>query len=543
MRQVINNMDLPMKKTLYPHQVSAIQMMEKREQSKKIAHSTYCIDLNMSIYSDMTGYGKTISMLGLIIRDKMEWDVNQEHVQSFISGVYGNGCIVKRSLVSLKRVPTNLVVAGTSIIRQWSDELEETSLRFCVIFNKKKLEQMDPCEYDVVLCSPSFYNSLLERFPSYAWKRFIYDEPTHTKITSMRQVIAGFIWLITATPEMLLQQHRYSHNFMSSIFTQYMDYNLYKNLIVKNDDDFVRKSFELPPLFHHYHKCFQPVFHVVRDLISEPIIQMISAGNIEGAVRCLGGNSTSNLFELIEKDKKDCIHQAEWKLERFQRIGDEVKIVKWQERLDQYKKELQELTERVQSIIYSSPCPICLEKKEHPILLSCCQNMFCGRCVLKWFEKKNSCPLCRRKITNEHLLYVSEKDDVHQTTSSTTTTNPSKIDVILDLIKSKPLAKMIIFSSFQETFDLIRDTMRENDIYFGEIKGSIVTREKIIQEFKENDLNVLFINSLDSGAGINLQEATDLILFHPICDSMFTQIRGRAYRIGRSLPLHIHHLQ
>jgi SNF2 family DNA or RNA helicase len=534
-----------MKKNLYPHQISAILMMEKREEQKRIVHSTYCIDLNMSIYSDMTGYGKTISMLGLILRDKMDWKVQEEHVQSFISGVYGNGCIVKKSLVSLKRIATNLIVAGTSILKQWTDELEETSLRFCVISNKKKLEQMDPCEYDVVLCSPTFYNLLLERFPSYAWKRFIYDEPTHTKITSMRQVIAGFIWFITATPELLLQQHRYSHNFLSSIFTQYMDYNLYKNLIVKNEDDFVKKSFQLPPLFHHSHACFQPVFHVVKDLISEPIIQLISAGNVEGAVKCLGGNSTSNLFELIEKDKKDCIQQAEWKIERFQRIGDEFKIAKWKERLAQYQHDLGQLTERIQTILYASPCSICLEKKSQPILLTCCQNMFCGTCVLQWFQKKNSCPLCRRKITNEHLLYVSENNVPNVSFSSPPLTEmpPSKIDKILQIIRSQPDGKIIIFSSFQETFDLIRETMRENDIHFGEIKGSMISREKVIQDFKEHDLNVLFINSMDSGAGINLQEATDLILFHPICDSMFTQIRGRAYRIGRTLPLHIHYLQ
>ena len=535
-----------MKKTLYPHQISAVEMMEQRENKKRISHSTYCIDLNMSIYSDMTGYGKTISIIGLILRDKMEWNVDEEHIQSFISGVYGNGCIVKRSLVSLKRIGTNLIVAGTSIIKQWIDELEETNLRFSVVTSRKKLDQMDPREYDIVLCSPSFYNYLLERFPSYAWKRFIYDEPTHTKITSMRQVIAGFIWFITATPELLLQQHRYSHNFLSSIFTQYMDYNLYKNLIIKNDDEYVRKSFHLPPLHNYYHKCFQPVFHVVKDLISDPILQMISAGNIEGAVKCLGGNSTSNIFELIEKDKRDCIQQAKWKIERFQRIGDNIKIAKWNERLIRYTTELEQLSERIKNIIFSSPCSICLEKKAKPILLSCCQNMFCGECVLKWFQKKSNCPLCRRKITNEHLIYVTETGNIDNTEFKSETIQepmlPSKIDIILKIIKSTE-GKIIIFSSFQETFDLIRDTLKDNDIHYGEIRGSIASREKTIQEFKENDLNVLFINSMESGAGLNLQEATDLILFHPICDSMFTQIRGRAYRIGRSLPLSIHHLQ
>lgn len=535
-----------MKKTLFPHQNSAIEMMEQRERTKHILHTTYCIDLNMSIYSDMTGYGKTVSMIGLILRDKMEWDVEKEHIQSFISGVYGNGCIVKRSLVSLKRISTNLIVAGTTIIKQWMDELEETDLRFSVVTSRKKLDQMDPREYDIVLCSPSFYNYLLERFPSYAWKRFIYDEPTHTKITSMRQVIAGFIWFITATPELLLQQHRYSHNFLSSIFTQYMDYNLYKNLIVKNDDDYVVKSFSLPPMIVHRHRCFQPVFHVVKDLISDTIMEMISAGNIEGAVRCLGGNSTSNIFDLIEKDKRACIQQAEWKIERFQRMGDELKVVKWQERLQKLQHDLAQLQERTQSLIHSSPCSICLEKKKKPILLSCCQNMFCGQCVLQWSQKNSTCPLCRRRITTENIIYVSQDDEEAETSCEGDTPQmpPSKIDMIMRIIKNNVDSKIIVFSSFHETFDIIRETLRENEVRFGEIRGGIAMREKTIQQFKESsDLNVLFLNSMEEGAGLNLQVATDLILYHPMSDSMFTQIRGRAYRIGRTQPLHIHHLE
>lgn len=538
-----------MKKVLFPHQITAIEMMEAREESKKIIHPSYCIDLNMSIYGDITGYGKTAAMIGLMLRDRMPWDTNEEHIQSFISGVYGNGCIVKRSLLALKRINTNLIVVATTILKQWTDELDETSIRYVVVSSRKKLEQMDPSEYEVVLCSPTFYNSLLERFPSYAWKRFIYDEPTHTKIASMRQVLAGFIWLITATPEILLQQHRYSHNFISSIFTQYMDYNLYKNLIVKNDDDYVKKSFRLPAMHSHYHRCFQPVFHVVKDLLSESIIEMISGGNIEGAVRCLGGNSTSNIYDLIEKDKRDSIQQAEWKVERFERIGDETKLEKWRDRLARLNHELCELKDRVRAMISFSPCSICLEKRKEPILLSCCQNIFCGECVLRWFQKNSSCPLCRKHITTDHLIYITTNTD----TSINNNENeeyrpqeevlPTKVEMILRIILGNSSGKVIVFSSFQETFDMIRETFRENNLRFGEIRGGPHAREKTITDFKERDLNILFLHSMESGAGLNLQEATDLILFHPMPEAMQTQIRGRAYRVGRTLPLHLHHLQ
>jgi SNF2 family DNA or RNA helicase len=70
----------------------------------------------------------------------------------------------------------------------------------------------------------------------------------------------------------------------------------------------------------------------------------------------------------------------------------------------------------------------------------------------------------------------------------------------------------------------------------------MAVREKIIQEFKHKNLNVLFLHSMESGAGLNLQEATDLILYHPMSEGMKTQIIGRAYRVGRTLPLNIHYL-
>lgn len=530
-------------KTLFPHQLNAIDLMERRETEKEIVHSTYRIDLNISIYSDITGYGKTLTMLGLIKRDKMKWDISEEHTQSFISGMYGNGCIIKKSLISMKRINTNLIVAGITIIRQWMKELDDTELHYAVIMNKKKLEQLDPSEYDVVLCSPSFYNYFLERFPSYAWKRFIYDEPTHTNIPSMRQVIAGFIWLITATPELLLHQHRYSHHFMSSIFTQYMDYNLYKNLIIKNDDDYVRQSFALPPLYEYNHACFQPVYHAVRDLISESIMEMIAAGNIENAVRCLGGNATSNLFELIEKDKKDAIQQAELKIVRFERLGDESKQNKWKDRIVRLQDDLVQLKDRIQVLIYITPCPICLEKKKDPILLSCCQNMFCGQCVLRWFQKNSSCPICRRQITSDHIIYLSSSTVPDESIiENIQSPPPSKIDVILSILNQNKDAKTIIFSSFQETFDMIRQTLTENHVNFGEIKGGVNSRERIINDFKHGDLSVLFLQSMECGAGLDLSETTDIILYHTMSESLFTQIRGRAYRIGRTLPLNIHHL-
>ncbi len=67
--------------------------------------------------------------------------------------------------------------------------------------------------------------------------------------------------------------------------------------------------------------------------------------------------------------------------------------------------------------------------------------------------------------------------------------------------------------------------------------------EKLIKEFKSGKTRVIFLNSRNNGAGINLQECTDIILYHQMETSTTTQILGRANRIGRTDELNVHHLQ
>ena len=53
---------------------------------------------------------------------------------------------------------------------------------------------------------------------------------------------------------------------------------------------------------------------------------------------------------------------------------------------------------------------------------------------------------------------------------------------------------------------------------------------------------MIFLNSRFNGAGINLQEASDIILYHEMDSSTQQQIIGRANRIGRTKQLNVHHI-
>ena len=108
---------------LFPHQLSAIYMMECREKEKKITGDNSYIETNVGIYSDITGYGKTSSIIGLIIRDKMKWPIDEDFICNYILNFYGNGSIIKYKTIKYKRINCNIIIANQSLITQWKDEV------------------------------------------------------------------------------------------------------------------------------------------------------------------------------------------------------------------------------------------------------------------------------------------------------------------------------------------------------------------------------------------------------------------------------------
>lgn len=533
-----------MSKTLFPHQLKGIWLLEERENKQTIVSDNYLLQTNVGIFADIAGYGKTLALVGLIKRNRMAWDLKEPYIVSNFSNIYGNGSIIKKSLLRFQRIDTTLIVASTSILKQWSEEISTTRLSHVIITVRKKLDGLEPTMYDIILCSPLLYNYLINKYPNYAWKRFIYDEPVQTKIIGMRFIVSGFIWFVTATPVELLYHNHSNQNFLQSIFSNCMDYHIFQNLIVKNDDEFVKHSFSLPPIYRHYHQSHQPLYNVVKNILSDSISDLIGAGNIEKAIRQLGGTSTSNIFSLIEEEKVEQVREARYKIEKFRRLNDTSRLQKWMHRQQQLEKEIEELKRRYKEFIINEMCQICLAKNDQPVLVSCCQNAYCGKCIIEWLKTKSSCPHCRSLITTDKIIYLKQENDRHEYTDAlpNSRTKKTKQAIILDIIESKPKGKIIIFSDYDETFSPIRNALQEEGIFFAEICGTRESREKKIDSFKHGDLSVLFLNSMANGAGINLQEASDIILYHRMSESQETQVIGRAYRIGRTKPLDIHYL-
>ena len=535
-----------LKTQLYQHQRASVYEMEEREKTQRVIRGDTIIDTNISVNADKTGYGKTLAMVTLVYRDKMKWDMETRFEQSVIT-TYTGGRIKMTATKQYEKLDVTLVLASQSIIHQWYEECQKTPLSVKMITTRKLVETVLIENYDIILVTPTMYNKLVSKYSGIAWKRFIFDEPGHLKVPAMNRIVAGFIWLVTATPDAITAKHRNCRNsFMYDIvgngswasFTTQFSF-----MIIKNSDEFIKYSFEMPPTNHIYYKCYNPIYKAVSGLVTANITQMISAGNIQGAIKALGGGETKNIAELVRQKKIFERDELESRLKVYEIKNKRKQIDIVTGKIERIDAQLSELNSRYDEIL-KGDCSICFSPISDPVMEPNCQNVFCGKCLLKWLENKNSCPLCRESIASKELIYIN-MDESKLTVKRMKEPEQlkTKINTTINLIKSNPKGRFIIFSAWDQTFSAIRKCLNTHDIGFIEVNGGVNERKKNIRSFKDGNIRVIFLNSRFNGAGINLQESSDIIVYHRMDNSTLNQIIGRANRIGRVESLNVHHLR
>ena len=363
----------------------------------------------------------------------------------------------------------------------------------------------------------------------------------------MKEVHAGFYWFLTATPDQIFHHHyRCSKgSFMRDIIgSSYTDFeNMFRHITIKNHPDFIKASFEMPRTVHHYYQCYHPIYNVIRNFVTDNIKNMIDSGNIEGAILTLGGDKTSNIVELIMQKKTNELLEIDNKIQLYTLREDKMKISELEDKKEKIRIQINDLDNKFK-IMLKGNCNICFEPLTNPVLESNCQNLFCGECLLTWFQKKTSCPLCRSDVDAKTLVYIKTDLVVDKSYEKCGNDVPmTKLEKIIDIIKNNVQGKYLIFSDHDRSYNSIHMVLSENNVSCAQIRGNIKTTEKNIISFKNGNTKVIFLNSKYNGSGINLQEATDIILYHEMNFSTETQILGRANRIGRTTPLNVHHLQ
>jgi len=361
--------------------------------------------------------------------------------------------------------------------------------------------------------------------------------------------------------------------------------------VVRNNNKFVEYSINIPPPNIHYLECYTPPhLSAIKNAISKEALKAFNAGDSDKAIEILGcsGSSEENIVSDLTKkfhkeikdlenklkDKKDSVKKykveydnvvelinasglsatensvqldviimstLETKKDDIKRqIGNmrsNIRLTKT--KISNLKGKIEGISSRIKNT-ESKQCPICYCDFSNPCITPCCNNVFCIECITMALASsaKKECPLCRKTINIKDMSLIINSDAVEEKQERLKT----KLEYLLEIIKSKPDKRFMVFSEFNSTLSNITTEFLANDIRYSSIKGHSTTISRTLTDFKDKKFNVLLLNAVHFGAGLNLQFTDEIIIWHRMSSDLECQVIGRAQRLGRKLPLDITYL-
>lgn len=127
------------------------------------------------------------------------------------------------------------------------------------------------------------------------------------------------------------------------------------------------------------------------------------------------------------------------------------------------------------------------------------------------------------------------------------TETSSKLNAAMELIEviKQNKKKVLLFSSFTSTLDLIKEELEKRDISSYTLTGDVskVKRRELVSNFQEDDTTVFLISLKAGGTGLNLTAAEAVIHFDPWWNiSAQNQATDRAHRMGQNNTVEVYKL-
>lgn len=205
----------------------------------------------------------------------------------------------------------------------------------------------------------------------------------------------------------------------------------------------------------------------------------------------------------------------------------------------------------------NNECRICYDKiVEEQLSILPCSHIYCYDCVVLAMQRNSQCPLCNHKLNSVAQVYrirLKEPEVLAEQLQSVDLSKyGSKLIVLYNylttLLAQNQSARIILFLQYSDLADFMAESFKELDINCARVVGTVYQRQNAIAKFKESkDCRLIMLSSEDSVSGINLTEATHVILLHPFWTDQGEDVDrayekqgiSRAYRFGLKHPLKV----
>ena len=508
--------------------------------------------------------------------------------------------------MKLKEVSTSLFIIPHALMGQWEAYVSnDTTLKCCFVKKRKEAELPNLLEtieqYDALFVSSTMWNSFraIHHPRNILWRRVFIDEADSIAITTDWDDINGlFYWFISAswlnlvfaggayfnvlsaytppdeTPPYVVERVKKLQNNHYLQIPGCRHVNIVRRmcgisanhstvainaavsqsarLIVHSSEDYIKTSFTMPTTTTRKIICATPTnIRVLDSFISREMMERLNAGDVAGALESLGMNSytETEITDAVTVSIQKELHNAKVTYEYKKTLEYSTESLK-QKAIEAQEQKIASIESRISAIqerlkrAKEQTCPICYCDLTNTAVTPCCQQLFCFACLCESLKRVASCPLCRARIDNIKDIKVLGQSAVQPQMQEVPKTNSllNKNDSFVKFMKENPNARVLMFSSYDASFTKLEDSLDAADIKYSMLNGSQLRIAKLLREFKSGKYNVLFLNARNMGAGLNIESATHVMLFHRMSAELESQIIGRANRLGRTNSLEVVYL-
>ena len=578
---------------LHPHQLTLLQACINFENEKiylknrqhivdnyNVGDNDY-IRTNMGVIGDKVGSGKSYVILALILENKC---ISNSQIES-----YGLNNIFINITSPLETYKTNLLVVPHNLFYQWKKYInnitDNPNFKHKLICRKKDLQEfiLDTKklnDYDLILVTDTNFKviSNLILVNNIKINRLIFDEIDSLNIPNNKKLNSNFYWFITASYTNLLFPRGYgfydrklniyirkasglsNKGYVTDLFNNIF-YNMKQEfshlLVLKNNDKYIDESFNIPIPNQYIIECKDPVTaKLLNGIVDKNVLNCLNANNNKGAIELFNSRqkiTENNIINIVIEKFVEEIKNLDIQIQAYGQMvfntNQELNNIERKNRIDRLENKKKDLNTKIndikERINKNNICSICYETIDNKTLVKCCSNTFCFKCINLWLCQNASCPLCKNNLKEDQLYLIQDKEESIKNEiidSNEMNKEFDKLQNLEILLRNKKKgSKYLIFSEYDISFERIINIIK-NDYKYSYLKGNKYIIQKILKDYKEGDLDILLVNIHNYGSGLNLENTTDIIMFHKFDANIEEQVIGRAQRFGREDSLNIYYL-
>ncbi|XP_068194536.1 E3 ubiquitin-protein ligase SHPRH isoform X2 [Antennarius striatus] len=194
------------------------------------------------------------------------------------------------------------------------------------------------------------------------------------------------------------------------------------------------------------------------------------------------------------------------------------------------------------------PCPICARPLGQEWAVLTCGHCFCNECIAIIVEQYSvgsrrraiKCAICRQTTSHAEISYVfTTQSSSHDQDIPVKGSHSTKVEAVVRTLKkiqvTDPGAKCLVFSTWLSVLDIIAKALFDNNMEFSQINGIHKFQENLSSFKYEEKINILLLPLHTGSNGLNIIEATHVLLVEPILNPAHElQAIGRVHRIGQT---------